>query len=149
VQQAADLSDLALRSKATLGYDRNFLDACKQELTYSAEQIESSKWQFWIATSTLNVLKGFVALEFTNRDCVEINALFIAPDFMYQGVGTALFQKALEQIKLVQATQIMLYSDPNAVAFYQKMGFNIISKVASGSIKGRTIPLMQRSLLKD
>ncbi|MFT5898075.1 MAG: N-acetylglutamate synthase-like GNAT family acetyltransferase [Glaciecola sp.] len=158
-RQAEELSELALRSKAIWGYDSVFLKACKQELTYTTAQLESRKWQFWIATSPveslihnpkyLNQVKlnGFVALEFTDSKFIEINALFICPESINKGLGRALFQKALEQAEAVEASQILVHSDPNAVPFYQKMGFITISSVASGSIEGRTIPLMQRRLL--
>jgi len=39
LDDASDLSALAWRSKAYWGYEQSFLNACRDELTYSDEQI--------------------------------------------------------------------------------------------------------------
>ena len=45
---AAALSSLAFRSKASWGYDIEFMKRCRQELTYSGDDIEAPRFRFRI-----------------------------------------------------------------------------------------------------
>ena len=62
------------------------------------------------------------------------------------GVATRLFASVMHEAKLKEVADIIVHSDPNAESFYQKLGFKTIDRVASGSIAGRTLPLMKMSL---
>jgi hypothetical protein len=44
--EAALISSLAIRSKGHWGYSAEFLDACRDELTYTAAQIASTDYEF-------------------------------------------------------------------------------------------------------
>src|SRR5438045_304978 len=90
--EAALLSDLALRAKGHWGYDADFLEACRPELTLT---------QDYIATSPVSVLEeekrivGFYGLR-EQVDEVELLYLFVEPSRMNQGVGRALWNHAVE-----------------------------------------------------
>ena len=59
--EADFLSALALRSKAHWGYSAAFLDACKDELSFTAEQIQSDGFNFFVAEAD-SMCIGFYAL---------------------------------------------------------------------------------------
>ncbi|MEM6840467.1 MAG: AraC family transcriptional regulator [Cyanobacteria bacterium P01_C01_bin.120] len=64
--EATILSALALRSKAYWDYDAEFIAACVDELTISAEQIQSSPT--YVFEEKGHVL-GFYMLESVNNQC--------------------------------------------------------------------------------
>lgn len=47
--EAAVISELAIRSKAHWGYGRKFIDACRSELTYQPRQIQCEGCFFMVA----------------------------------------------------------------------------------------------------
>ncbi len=90
--EAGVLSALALRSKAHWGYDADFLAACRDDLTLSADDI---------ATSTVYVYdgadapSGFYRLVLQDDGVAELDALFVEPAAMGQGVGKRLWRHAV------------------------------------------------------
>ena len=80
---------MALRSKGYWGYDQEFLDACRAELTFRPEDVVTRR---------------------------------IAREAGY--------------------TSLLIEADPNAVGFYEAMGADRIGEVPSGSLPGRTLPLL-------
>ena len=115
------------------------MDACREELTITTE--EMSNGEYWVAEA--DVIQGFVCLtENSDQHTGEIRSFFIDPAWQRQGVGKLLWQKILERVKQKDIHTLYLDSDPNAVPFYQALGFSVTGEVPSGSIAGRTIPQM-------
>src|SRR3954454_23322634 len=85
-EDAAALTDLALRGKASWGYDAAFMDACREELTISAARIAA--WRFWVAEAAGAPI-GMIALN-AEGDHAELEFFFVDPAAQGQGVGKAL-----------------------------------------------------------
>ncbi len=51
-----------------------------------------------------------------------LDDLWIDPDWMGQGIGRLLFQHAEGQARRSGATRMEWEAEPNAIAFYEKMG---------------------------
>jgi GNAT superfamily N-acetyltransferase len=140
--EAALLSDLALRAKGHWGYDADFLEACRPELTLT---------QDYIATSPVSVLEeekrivGFYGLR-EQVDEVELLYLFVEPSRMNQGVGRALWNHAVETAARLGFRRISIESDPYAEAFYQAMGARNVGFVSSSVQVDRKLPLLEVSL---
>ena len=83
--EATILSALALRSKAYWDYDAEFIAACVDELTISAEQIQSSLT--YVFEEKGHVL-GFYMLESVNYREIELEYLFVEPEAIRQGYGS-------------------------------------------------------------
>ncbi|MGY8794614.1 MAG: GNAT family N-acetyltransferase, partial [Woeseiales bacterium] len=73
---ASDLSALAWRSKAYWGHGQSFLNACRDELTYSDEQINSAQFEFHTFELKRDIV-AFYALEFDSTSVAELEAMFI------------------------------------------------------------------------
>lgn len=142
---AAALSDLAFRSKATNGYDDTFMAACRVELTYTAETISSG--ETWIATSArASGPMGFYDLR-VEGDTAEVYAMFVDPQAKRCGIGSFLWEHLEHQAKILQACRIGLDADPFAEPFYRQMGLSIVGQSPSGSIAGRMLSRMEKELL--
>lgn len=138
-QQAQILSDLAMRSKAHWGYSAAFMQACKTELTYTAQMITTKPT--YVATIDQQLV-GFYQLHALDADKTELEAFFIEPKYIGLGIGTLLFNHAQGHAKDIGFRQMLIQSDPHAAAFYLKMGCIKAGEKQSLSVPGRLLPLM-------
>ncbi|WP_299929453.1 GNAT family N-acetyltransferase [uncultured Pelagimonas sp.] len=140
-QELAALSDLCLRSKAYWGYDADFLDACREELTVTHADLGAR-------TAVIRKGAGFIGVATVTIDqgTAQLNKLFVDPDAIGSGAGRALLLWAIAQARSGQARIMNIDADPGAEAFYAYMGAIRIGSVASTAISGRMLPLMQIAL---
>ncbi|MER6365078.1 GNAT family N-acetyltransferase [Kitasatospora sp. NPDC001527] len=134
--EAAALSALALRSKAHWGYDAEFIEACRAELTLTPDRIASGRTA--VAEEDGRVL-GFVTLTGAPPEG-ELGLLFVEPDMIGRGVGRRLM--AHLRAGALGFERITFAADPNAEPFYRAMGAVRLGTVPSGSIPGRRLPLL-------
>lgn len=141
--EAKFLSDLALRSKAYWGYSPEFIEACRQELTYSSQDIDKN--QFFVAELNTQII-GFFALETITSTTVELEALFIDPAYINRGYGCKLINFAKSVAKDLGGEIMIIQGDPHANNFYLKVGGKFIGERESGSISGRYLPVFTLDL---
>ncbi|GKQ37933.1 GNAT family N-acetyltransferase [Streptomyces sp. A012304] len=136
--EAEVLTDLALRSKAHWGYDAEFLEACREELTVAANEVVRRR-------TTVADRDGHI-LGFTNLvgepPTGVLGMMFVEPQAIGQGVGRLLFEHTITAGRELGFTQLTIDADPNAEPFYRAMGAVRIGNVPSGSIAGRMLPQM-------
>ncbi|MDH5345163.1 MAG: GNAT family N-acetyltransferase [Gammaproteobacteria bacterium] len=137
---AEALSSLAFRSKASWGYDIEFMKRCRAELTYDAAQIEAPRFRFVVAEID-GVLAAFYALEILGDHEAELDALFVRPDLLRQGLGTLLVDHMKSQARLLGITRVTIQGDPNAEDFYASIGATAAGYRESASIPGRYLPV--------
>ena len=140
--EAAHLSDLALRSKAHWGYSREFLNRCINELTYQSDQIEDARFDFVVAERN-GEIAGFYALEQISANAFELEALFVEPEYIGSGVGRRLIQHALSIVAARSGTVLSIQGDPNAERFYLAAGAKLVGSRESESVPGRFLPLFE------
>lgn len=138
--EADFLSALALRSKAHWGYSAAFIDACKDELTFTAEHIRSDHFRFFVAEADSTCV-GFYALNRISADDVELEALFVEPAFIGRGFGGAMMDHAKQYAATWGALRMIIQGDPNTEAFYHAAGGVRGERRESASIRGRFLPL--------
>lgn len=131
--EAAALTELAMRSKAHWGYDDAFMDACRAELTVRADQVD----RIDVAELDGEVI-GMVHLEPS-----ALEDLFVEPSAIGTGVGAALFRHAVRRAAAEGMTTVAIDADPNAEGFYVAMGAVRVGESPSGSIAGRTLPRLE------
>jgi GNAT superfamily N-acetyltransferase len=138
--EADALSELALRSKSHWGYDADFLAACRDDLTLSPEDISSSTvYVFDGATAP----SGFYRLVRKDDGVAELDALFVEPAAMGQGVGSRLWWHAVSTAAKLGCSELVWQSDPQAEGFYLTMGAQRAGASESTVIPGRMLPLMR------
>ncbi|MER5529738.1 GNAT family N-acetyltransferase [Streptomyces sp. NPDC002677] len=134
-EEASFLSDLALRSKAHWGYDTEFLEACREELTLRGSELAVRRTA--VAERDGSIV-GFMTLEGEPPQGV-LGMMFVDPDSIGQGIGRVLFTHAVESARALGFTRFTIDADPNAEPFYEAMGGIPVGRVPSGSIPGRTL----------
>jgi GNAT superfamily N-acetyltransferase len=138
--EAAALSALALHSKAHWGYDADFLAACRDDLTLSADDIASSPVYVF---DGVHAPLGFYRLLQQEDGVAVLDDLFVEPAAMGQGVGRRLWRHAVSTATKLGCSEMVWQSDPQAEGFYLAMGAQRVGESASTVMPGRMLPLMR------
>jgi ribosomal protein S18 acetylase RimI-like enzyme len=154
------LTDLCFRSKQSNGYDDAFMAVCRAELAVTATSLRQAR--YWLAMpGSASSICGCAALAGPVTDTEqasgdpngddstgygEVHAFFVDPNWQRQGVGMALWEHLLLQAQRSGMTGLYLDADPNAVPFYESIGFVVTGQSESGSIPGRLLPRMSRAI---
>jgi GNAT superfamily N-acetyltransferase len=136
--EAATLTELALRSKGVWGYDAEFLARCRVELTLRPADVAPRRTH--IAELGGRVVGFFTVVGEPPEG--ELDCLYVDPAAIGGGVGGALlaFARALASAQGFHTLRVV--ADPNAEAFYLRHGASRVGDVPSGSIPGRRLPLL-------
>jgi GNAT superfamily N-acetyltransferase len=148
VDEAGLLSDLALRSKAHWGYSPEFIERCREELTYDEEQLRSEDMRFFVVESDQRIV-GFYALKLLGASEIELEAMFVEPSFIGLGFGRLLMEHAKLVGVELGAKQLIVQSDPYAERFYKAAGGVVTGTRESASIPGRYLPTLAIDLTAD
>lgn len=142
VEELPALSALCFRSKAVWGYDNDFMEACRRELSIEPYDLRSTS----IAVAEKNgKIVGVVQIKIIGSEA-DLLKLFVEPTTLRDGVGRALFAWATDQAVSGGAERLVIEADPDAAPFYKRMGAKDRGLASSGSIPGRTLPRLVKEL---
>ena len=79
--------------------------------------------EYYVA-ETENHVVGFLTLEYPEEQAVEIQMLYVHPDFQKQGVGSALMKEICRLKKEDGYNKLIVWTikDGPSIGFYQKQG---------------------------
>lgn len=138
VEEAAALTNLALRAKASWGYSADFIEACRQELTITPARVAAGG--LWVAEME-GAVAGFLAAALT-LPLAEVDDFFVEAAWQRRGLGSALMETFFAACRAAGVTRVEVDADPNAEAIYARFGFRTFARSPSGSIPGRFLPRM-------
>lgn len=140
--EANALSQIALSAKRHWGYPARWMEIWTPELTFSPNYFEEN--ETWVAEEDHPI--AFYTLQERDGNA-WIENLWVLPDYMGQGLGRQLFLHAMSRSLELGYKILQLEADPNAVAFYEKMGMHKIGERRS-EIEGqpRSLPIMEIDL---
>jgi GNAT superfamily N-acetyltransferase len=141
----SDLSDLCFRSKAVWGYDVEFMDACRAELSFEPRDLELTP----IAVAEHYGKPIGVAQVKVVDDEADLLKLFVEPSALRSGTGKALLVWATDVAKKLGATRLIIEADPDAAPFYRRMGAYDVGQAPSGSVPGRMLPKLAMNLCPE
>jgi GNAT superfamily N-acetyltransferase len=134
--EAALVSDLAVRSKAYWGYDEKFLAGSRVQLAVRPEDVVDRRVT---VAEVAGVVAGFYSLDGV-PPAGELGLMFVDPDHIRTGVGTRLFEHAVATARAVGFEKLLIDADPFAEAFYVKMGAYRTGWSPSAVKPGRELP---------
>lgn len=141
-RDADALTELAIRSKASWGYDAAFMDRCRPILTVTGEYIRRTP--AWVAQQGQAIV-GFYSLR-EEDGILDLDLLFVEPEWIGSGVGALLLEHALQQAALTTHEHLVVESDPGAEGFYLRFGATRVGQRASTVEAGRQLPMLSFDL---
>ena len=137
--EAAFLTQLCLRSKASWGYDEEFMAACRSEAVLTPEIVGGSSV---MVAEIDGRVTGMVQLIVRNSRA-ELDKLFVEPECLKSGIGRALLDWAKVEAYGAGATALFVEADPYAADFYRHCGAVDVGSVASSLFAGRFLPRLK------
>ena len=141
--EAAALTDLCVRSKAHWGYDAAFMKLSAAALVVNEDDIVAGRVLVAVDGASRAVGMACVLLD---GETADLDALFIDPPGIGGGAGRALFDAAAALARHRGARRMTILADPNAAAFYERMGARFLRNAPSDAIPGRTLPFYEYDL---
>ena len=142
VEELPALSALCFRSKAVWGYDNDFMEACRKELSIEPSDLRSTP----IAVAERDGrLIGVAQIKVVGSEA-DLLKLFVEPTVMRSGIGRTLFAWATDLATSQGADRLLIEADPDAAPFYRRMGARDVGVAPSGSIPGRMLPTLVKDL---
>ncbi len=140
---APTLVALAVRSKASWGYDRAFMAAFERSMQGMAlDRPAGQTASILFVAEDAGAVVGFAAVE-DEGERAWLEDLWVEPDRFGQGVGRALWLAAVEATRAMGRPTLELEADPNAVGFYERLGARVVGQRPSTLVEGRMLPLMR------
>jgi N-acetylglutamate synthase-like GNAT family acetyltransferase len=137
--------ELCARSKASWGYDEDFMGLVR--LAFEGMQEQVATGNVWVATRSDGEVAGMVALGPSEQpDTLDLDKLFVEPQRIRTGVGRALLAHAIIEAKRRGAERLTILADPYAAGFYERHGARLIGEAPSDAIPGRSLPLYEVKL---
>ncbi|MEO1518006.1 MAG: GNAT family N-acetyltransferase [Bacteroidota bacterium] len=135
---APHLSLIAHAAKAHWGYPSEWLDRWKAELDFTEAFIIQHP-VFKLLTADEEVIGCCAFME--EGPTLWVDRLWVLPEYIGKGLGRKLFREALGRIVRPTHLQLKVVSDPNAVGFYEKEGFELEGYEGSWP-EGRRLPVL-------
>lgn len=139
----AEISSLAIESKASWGYSPEEMEIFEEELTLTQSYLDNMA-DAQVAIRN-NQVVGYYTVRLHELDAPELDHLFVSASRLHQGIGSKLLASSLQFAEHSGAETLMVVSDPNAEGFYKRHGAIKKGNHAS-SIAGRTIPILEFAL---
>lgn len=144
--EAAALTRLMVRAKASHGYDPETMRIFAPALTVTPEHI-AHDWVLVACAEHDDTLLGFAHVEWRDDPVLAwLEDLFVDPDAQGRGIGTLLWEAVLDHARALAATELRFDADPHVTRFYERQGATVIGSTPSTLIPGRTMPLMRYDL---
>lgn len=138
---AGELTALTIASKAHWGYDEAFMAVARPSLTVTREYLEANdRWVAVIDGTTV----GWFSLA-AIPDGFLLDNFFLRPAHIGQGIGRLMWEAAVRRASTLGAKRMTLEADPNAAAFYERMGARLTGSVKAPDT-GRELPVYEVNL---
>jgi GNAT superfamily N-acetyltransferase len=145
IEEASALSELCFQSKASWGYDEDFMALVRTALEGMQEQVAAGN--VWVAAGADGGLAGMMALgPSAQPNTLDLDKLFVEPRRIRTRVGRALIAHAIDEARRRGANRLTILSDPYAAGFYERNGARLIGEAPSDAIPGRSLPLYEVKL---
>src|SRR5262245_61866177 len=135
------LTELALRAKTHWGYEENFLESARADLTINASVIRISRIRVLERAGETMGFYGIVGEPPEGR----LEWMFLEPDAIGHGFGRQMWQQAIRHAKAAGFHVLLIESDRFAAPFYQAMGATRVGATPS-PVDGFPLPLFRVEL---
>ena len=144
VEEAEALTAIALAAKGHWGYPAEWLREWQSALTITPDYI--NRHATFVRCDAAGTPLGFCAVQLAGDEAL-LDHLWVLPQAMGRGIGTALFGHAEAHAGAAGAKRLNIVGDPHAEKFYTRLGAVVHDRV-SAPMHGlaRSLPLLQKPL---
>lgn len=135
-EEANCLSNLAIKSEAYWGYDKNYMESFRSNYRVTEEFINQNP-TYLIEDN--KIILGFYGFMINNK-VVLLEYLYVESDSIGHGYGKILWNHMINICKRKDIKKVELVTSPQSKDFYIKMGAKTVGQVKSIVVKGRRIP---------
>jgi GNAT superfamily N-acetyltransferase len=115
---AETLTALTVAAKRYWNYPEAWIQFWLPLMTVTPQYISEN--ETWVAMENGRCV-AYYSLKQTD-EFLWLDNLWVLPEFIGKGLGRELFQHALERSRALGAARLKIEAEPNAQAFYEKMG---------------------------
>ena len=120
-EEQRELARLSVRATMGAGYDEAFIARSMLALTITLPTI-SANWVQVAHDGSGEVVGVVWVMPTALQGIALLHGLYVYPARWKRGIGRALFGAAVIRAKEIRAGAIMIYAEPSAEGFYQRMG---------------------------
>jgi streptomycin 6-kinase len=142
VENCQDINQILRLSKGHWGYSEDFLDRFMAGFSITEEYLEMYDVKLFLVD---NEIAGYFNFITNQAGEFELDNFFLHPRYIGRGLGRSLWDSCC-QIAKNHAKEFVIWSDPNAEAFYAKMGCERIGVRKSPTMPDRYPPVMKYKL---
>ncbi len=142
--EAAAITQLAVRAKRHWGYDDAFIESLAEELAFTPKRLADPVVHVELLETDGRPVGVFGLRRRT--ELAFLKNLWVEPSAMGRGHGRCLFRRAAEIARGWGKGVLEWESDPFAEPFYLHLGATRVGMVPSSVIPGRSLPLMRYPL---
>ena len=125
IDDVEELSAVAIRSKRHWGYSKEAMELWNQNLTITEDFVNTHT----VIKATLeDEIVGFFALE-EIKPTTRIAQYWIDTPYMRKGYGSVMYDYLKNYLKSKNVEKVTLVMDPNGLAFFERKGAKILSKI--------------------
>jgi len=146
IEEAEALTGLCTRSKQHWGYDDTFMARSAISLRVRAGAIADGRVFVASPADEPGRALGMAELAPMTDGIIDLDKLFVDPPAIGRGVGARLLGHAVGEARRRGARRMTVLADPNAAAFYEKMGARFLQMAPSDAIPGRELPFYELDL---
>jgi GNAT superfamily N-acetyltransferase len=141
--EADQLTALAHAAKRHWNYPQEWIDSWAFDLTLTPQFIATNEVFVAIIAEAIAGCSALVV----DEHLAQLEHMWIYPKQMGRGVGRALFEHVLRRAGELGFSRLELSADPNAEAFYERMGAKRIGDVPADILgQPRILPRMRVDL---
>lgn len=140
------LNNIIKRSARIWNYSEDHLKLVLDRITMDEKFLADS---IGYCASQGNEILGFFAINLTQTEGINGAKLYIEPHITRSGIGTILWNKVIEELKMLNIKYIHVEVEPKSQTFYEKMGAVVEYFLPSILIKDRMIPIMKYTIIEN
>jgi GNAT superfamily N-acetyltransferase len=121
------LSAVFRRSSLSIEADRAHLLAHPEALELAGTAVSEGRTRAAVAGGCIIAFASWLR----DGDALELDDLFVDPDWMGQGVGLALVEDVVAQARSLGLRRVQVIANPSALGFYARAGFGGADEIAT------------------
>ncbi len=147
--KSSDITSINALKRAAMaywGYDDEFLDKFIEVTGITKDYLDKNITKLLYMG---NELLGFYSFKFIEEGRIELNDLYVHPDYIGRGFGNKLWAACCKKARELDKNEFIIWSEPHAEDFYLKKGCAKIGTRPSVVVPNRYPSVLKYKITKE